>query len=210
MSSLLMLIYLCISIRDIQSSRKQSRLDLVQHSSAEKRASSSLSAHTHRLSTSNNKPNVQVSKTATHASPRSSGVSPTRQGPSALPTHLSSAGTRRPKRRRWSFDIDPIEVLLKHNPSTSDGATQWGFGQILALIVVTPSALSVTDAFSRHGFRRLSRRKKRGNEMDRRSLADDIQEENELSNLMSVLINPLIGILLKLIIAVVLVSHPRN
>ncbi|CAA7265893.1 unnamed protein product [Cyclocybe aegerita] len=88
---------------------------------------------------------------------------------------------RRPKRRRWSFDLDPMfvgiiicqimvftyfivssELFLKRNPTTSNGASQWSFGQILALIVVTPSALSVADAMKRHGLKRLSRRRRQG------------------------------------------------
>jgi len=77
---------------------------------------------------------------------------------------------RRPKRRRWSFDLDPMlvgivicqamvftyfivssELLLKNNPSIDHSAAQWGFGQILALIVVLPSALALIGAVMRHG-----------------------------------------------------------
>ncbi|KAF9056092.1 hypothetical protein BJ165DRAFT_475372 [Panaeolus papilionaceus] len=84
---------------------------------------------------------------------------------------------RRPRRRHWTGELDPMlvgiviwqilmftyfivssELFLKRNPTTSNGATQWGFGQILALIVVMPSALSVVDALSRYGFGKVSRR----------------------------------------------------
>jgi hypothetical protein len=87
---------------------------------------------------------------------------------------------RRPKRRRWSFDLDPMlvgiiicqamvftyfivssELLLRNNPSLDQSAAQWGFGQILALIVVLPSALSLIGAIMKHGVRRLSKRDKK-------------------------------------------------
>uniref|UniRef100_A0A8H7Y7J4 Uncharacterized protein n=1 Tax=Psilocybe cubensis TaxID=181762 RepID=A0A8H7Y7J4_PSICU len=176
MSSLLTFIYVCVAIRDIQSRRQRFELGSARKPRMEKRESHSLSAHISKMSTSSTNPNMQ----ATYAT--SDGVTPTRHASSALRTPLSSAVTRRPKRRRWFYDLDPIEVLLRRNPSTSDGATQWGFGQVLALIVVTPSALSVIDAFSRHGFKRLSKRKKRGHEIHRRSIEDDIREESVLSN----------------------------
>ncbi|PPQ99577.1 hypothetical protein CVT24_005364 [Panaeolus cyanescens] len=84
---------------------------------------------------------------------------------------------RRPRRRHWTGELDPMlvgiviwqiliftyfivssELFLKRNPTTSNGATQWGYGQILALIVVMPSALSVIDALGRYGFKRVSKR----------------------------------------------------
>ncbi|KAL0951548.1 hypothetical protein HGRIS_008231 [Hohenbuehelia grisea] len=86
---------------------------------------------------------------------------------------------RRPKRRRWSSDLDPMlvgivicyvmvltyfivstELLIAANPAGDDAVKEWGFGQILALIVVIPSALSAADAIKENGFRRLSTRKK--------------------------------------------------
>lgn len=91
-----------------------------------------------------------------------------------------SYGKRRPKRRRWSSDLDPmlvgiiicqamvftyfivsIELLLKFNPSADPSTNEWGVGQILALIVVIPSALSLLGAIKEHGFKRLSKRKKK-------------------------------------------------
>lgn len=86
---------------------------------------------------------------------------------------------RRPRRRRWSSDLDPMlvgiiicqamvftyfivstELLLKNNPSLDHSAAQWRFGQILALIVVIPSALSLTGAIMKRGVRRPSQRTK--------------------------------------------------
>ncbi|TFK36991.1 hypothetical protein BDQ12DRAFT_233713 [Crucibulum laeve] len=93
----------------------------------------------------------------------------------------SLRGQRRPKRRRWSVDLDPMfvgilicqvmvftyfivssELLLRRNSAGSHDVNdaQWSFGQILALIVVIPSALSVVGAISQHGFGRLSKRKR--------------------------------------------------
>jgi len=85
---------------------------------------------------------------------------------------------RRPRRRRWSYEVDPMligimicqimvftyfivssELLLAYNQSGSS-SQQLGFGQILALIVVLPSALSVVGALKEHGLKRLSKRKK--------------------------------------------------
>ncbi|KAJ7631063.1 hypothetical protein FB45DRAFT_555792 [Roridomyces roridus] len=86
---------------------------------------------------------------------------------------------RRPRRRRWSYEVDPMligimicqmlvfiyfvassELLLLYNNGAYDSAEQMGFGQILALIVVLPSALSVVGALREHGLKRLSKRKK--------------------------------------------------
>ncbi|KAG6868866.1 hypothetical protein C0993_008614 [Termitomyces sp. T159_Od127] len=63
---------------------------------------------------------------------------------------MSAKTKRRPKRHPWSSDLDPI---------SSNG--QWSFGQILALIVVIPSAFSLAEAMNEHGVKRLSKRKKR-------------------------------------------------
>ncbi|KAF7307047.1 Ketopantoate reductase-like protein [Mycena indigotica] len=94
---------------------------------------------------------------------------------------LPRTSRRRPRRRRWSHasQIDPMligillcqmavfiyfvvssELLLSYNAGASTSVRQWGFGQILALIVVLPSALSVVGAFKAHGLGRLSKRKK--------------------------------------------------
>ncbi|KAJ7161429.1 hypothetical protein C8R43DRAFT_335009 [Mycena crocata] len=86
---------------------------------------------------------------------------------------------RRPRRRRWSYEVDPMligimicqagvttyfivssELLLSYNEGASSSSSQMGFGQILALIVVLPSALSVGGALKEHGLKRLSKRKK--------------------------------------------------
>ncbi|KAG6837669.1 hypothetical protein H0H93_004945 [Arthromyces matolae] len=87
---------------------------------------------------------------------------------------------RRPKRRRWSSDLDPMlvgivicqamvftyfivstELLLKSNPSNDNTSAQWSFGQILALIVVIPSGFSLASAISEHGVKRPSKRSRR-------------------------------------------------
>ncbi|KAJ6503381.1 hypothetical protein C8R47DRAFT_1105910 [Mycena vitilis] len=86
---------------------------------------------------------------------------------------------RRPRRRRWSYEVDPMligimicqilvftyfivssELLLSYNDGAYTSAQEMGFGQILALIVVLPSALSVIGALKRHGLKRLPKRKK--------------------------------------------------
>ncbi|GLB35873.1 hypothetical protein LshimejAT787_0301610 [Lyophyllum shimeji] len=91
----------------------------------------------------------------------------------------SSGGKRRPGRRRWSSNLDPMlvgiiicqamvftyfivstELLLNHNPSKDQSVSQWGFGQILALVVVLPSALSLIGALEEHGVKRRSRPKR--------------------------------------------------
>ncbi|KAG6841777.1 hypothetical protein C0991_007106 [Blastosporella zonata] len=93
----------------------------------------------------------------------------------------STSGKRRPKRRRWSSDLDPMlvgiiicqvmvftyfivstELLLKRNPSNDDSFAQWTFGQILALIVVMPSVFSLAGAISQHGMKPLSKRRRKG------------------------------------------------
>ncbi|KAF9015654.1 hypothetical protein BDQ17DRAFT_59245 [Cyathus striatus] len=95
-------------------------------------------------------------------------------------THTGGNQKTRGKSQRWSSDLDPMfvgivicqvliftyfivssELFLRNNPSPNSNDGQWGFGQILALIVVLPSALSVGGALKRHGFRRLSKRKTR-------------------------------------------------
>lgn len=96
-------------------------------------------------------------------------------------------GKRRPKRRRWSSDVDPMlvgiiicqaiiftyfivstELLLQQNSSDDPSAREWSFGQILALIVVIPSALSVANALNEHGVKRLGKRKRTGMNDERR------------------------------------------
>jgi len=101
------------------------------------------------------------------------------QVPGAEETVLQMIQKRRPRRRRWSYEVDPMligimicqvmvftyfivssELLISYNDGAYTSANQMGFGQILALIVVLPSALSVIGALKDHGLRRLSKRKK--------------------------------------------------
>ncbi|KIM88675.1 hypothetical protein PILCRDRAFT_85227 [Piloderma croceum F 1598] len=86
--------------------------------------------------------------------------------------------THRPRKKQWSGNWDPMllgiavfqivvfayfvvstELLLQWNPYQNDG-NKWGFGQILALIVIIPSALALFSAFSEHGFKRLHKTRK--------------------------------------------------
>jgi len=95
--------------------------------------------------------------------------------------HTKKSGSlkaHRPRRKQWSGNWDPMllgiaafqfvvftyfvvstELLLLWNPYQIDG-NKWGFGQILALIVIIPSALAVFNAFSEHGFKRLHKKRK--------------------------------------------------
>jgi len=56
----------------------------------------------------------------------------------------------------FAYFVVSTEMLLLWNPYQSNGPT-WGFGQILALIVVVPSGVSVFNAFRERGFKRLHR-----------------------------------------------------
>ncbi|KAJ8702246.1 hypothetical protein PTI98_000982 [Pleurotus ostreatus] len=95
------------------------------------------------------------------------------------PESIKRATRRRSKKRRWSSDLDPMfvgimifyatvlvysvvstELMVAFNPSDDDVIKEWGFGQILAIIVVIPSAISVANALAEHGFRRLSKPKR--------------------------------------------------
>jgi len=96
---------------------------------------------------------------------------------------LVMPGIKRKRQRRaeWSPNVDPMlvmisilelvffvyfvvstELLLSHNPEANESANQWAFGQILALILVVPSCISVFGAFREHGFHRLHHRGSRG------------------------------------------------
>ncbi|KAJ7706026.1 hypothetical protein B0H17DRAFT_607251 [Mycena rosella] len=104
---------------------------------------------------------------------------PTRARAASQYSKERAARKRRPRRRRWSYEVDPMligvilcqvivftyflvsnELLLTYNDGASASAQQMGFGQILALVVVLPSALSVVGALKEHGLKRLSKRKK--------------------------------------------------
>ncbi|KAJ7597483.1 hypothetical protein C8J56DRAFT_321192 [Mycena floridula] len=93
-------------------------------------------------------------------------------------TYLSTSPRTRPKRRKWSLEIDEMfvgilicqilvfgyfiacsELLLHYN--NADDSNAIGFGQILALIVVLPSLLSVVGALRKNGLRRLTKKKLR-------------------------------------------------
>jgi len=76
----------------------------------------------------------------------------------------------------FAYFVVSTELLLQWNPYQIDG-NKWGFGQvwgylpgvstmlktifqILALIVIIPSALALFSAFSEHGFKRLHKTRK--------------------------------------------------
>jgi len=96
---------------------------------------------------------------------------------------------RRPKRRSWFVDFDPMllgiticqalvfgyfivssELLRVRNHSAGQADGQWAFGQILALITIAPSLVSLIRAFKEHGFKRTHRRK--GNRRRRKRATD--------------------------------------
>jgi len=100
------------------------------------------------------------------------------RGPSPTGSHSG----RRNRPQTWSpASVDPMlviisilelfffvyfvvstELLLTHNPEADQSANQWGFGQILALILIVPSGISVVSAFLEHGIKRLHHRGSRG------------------------------------------------
>ncbi|KAL4263415.1 hypothetical protein AB1N83_005881, partial [Pleurotus pulmonarius] len=99
--------------------------------------------------------------------------------PSSSPEPVKPAKRRRSTKRRWSRNLDPMfvgmmiyygmvlgyfivstELLMHFNTRDDDVVKEWGFGQILAVVVVIPSAISVTNALAEHGFKRLSKPKR--------------------------------------------------
>ncbi|KAF4573195.1 hypothetical protein EYR36_007705 [Pleurotus pulmonarius] len=99
--------------------------------------------------------------------------------PSSSPEPVEPAKRRRSTKRRWSRNLDPMfvgmmiyygmvlvyfivstELLMRFNTRDNDVVKEWGFGQILAVVVVIPSAISVTNALADHGFKRLSKPKR--------------------------------------------------
>ncbi|KDR85479.1 hypothetical protein GALMADRAFT_234372 [Galerina marginata CBS 339.88] len=183
LSSLLMLLYIWISVHDMRSTHRQNPnpqllRGIPENDKKKTTLRPSPLSPLSSMTLPNGGPNLQLTQAPSTASNRWPTGLHSQESPT-LQARLHSA-LRRPKRRRWSLDVDPMfvgivicqvlvftyfvissELLLLHNPSTNNDANQWGFGQILALIVITPSALSVIDAMSRHGFRRLSKRKRR-------------------------------------------------
>ncbi|KAF7339342.1 Ketopantoate reductase-like protein [Mycena sanguinolenta] len=181
-SSILTAAYLLITLHELRSYRR-SRKDRIECPAGVSvlspptyptipKAASSTSTSTMVISMTYHKPSqpqaVQSPKTAT----------------SEIPPMPSK---RRPRRRRWSYEVDPMligimicqilvftyfivssELLLAYNDGAYASAQQMGFGQILALIVVLPSALSVIGALKEHGLKRLSKRKKANNLRRRR------------------------------------------
>ncbi|KII94080.1 hypothetical protein PLICRDRAFT_674988 [Plicaturopsis crispa FD-325 SS-3] len=84
----------------------------------------------------------------------------------------------RPDRHKWSPEFDPMllgigsfliiifayfivstELLITHN-HTDNSATEWGFGQIMALILVVPSVYSTIYAFYKQGFKPIHKHNK--------------------------------------------------
>ncbi|KAJ7808254.1 hypothetical protein B0H14DRAFT_1518902 [Mycena olivaceomarginata] len=180
-SSLLTAAYLLITLHELRSYRR-SRRERTQHAAG---VSSAVLSPTYphmqtagsSSSASTDGPLPMIISTAYHkpSQPRVS-----LQSPKSTVSHIPPlASKRRPRRRRWSHEIDPMligimicqilvftyfivssELLLSYNDGAYKSAQQMGFGQILALIVVLPSALSVVGALKEHGLKRLSKRKK--------------------------------------------------
>lgn len=161
-SSLLAVTYVLITLHELRLYRR-SRKECTRHAMC-------LSPRT--ISSVHELPGP-LSPTAYHKPPRQ--ASP--QFPKAKVAQILHK--RRPRRRRWSYDVDPMligimicqimvftyfivssELLLAYNGGATAPSQQMGFGQILALVVVLPSALSVVGALKEHGLKRLSKRKK--------------------------------------------------
>jgi uncharacterized membrane protein len=71
----------------------------------------------------------------------------------------------------FTYFIVSSELLLVHNRAgDGDGVSNdvVGFGQILALVVVVPSLISVIAAFRKHGFGKLEKRMKAERKKNRR------------------------------------------
>jgi len=60
----------------------------------------------------------------------------------------------------FTYFIVSTELLLIRNPGPDNSAGEWGFGQIIALVVVIPSIFSVMEAFAEVGFKRVHRRRR--------------------------------------------------
>ncbi|PSR76651.1 hypothetical protein PHLCEN_2v8248 [Hermanssonia centrifuga] len=60
------------------------------------------------------------------------------------------------------YFIVVTELLLKRNKQADNSGGLWGFGQILALIVIVPSLISVLTALQEFGLKRVHHRRSRG------------------------------------------------
>ncbi|KAL0572932.1 hypothetical protein V5O48_009045 [Marasmius crinis-equi] len=183
-SSLLLTLYVGLSLREVYSFYRNRR---------KRTSGSSASADT---STSEFKPISPPTPTSpgsqTPISPPPSAMAQRHSSPAidtlaqATESSVNSAQHRRPKRRRWSSDnLDPMlvgiliieflvwtyfvvsceELISKNDANDGEAA---GFGQIVALVVVTPSLLSMIGAIRENGFGRLSVKKKNQNKKSRR------------------------------------------
>ncbi|KAK7058452.1 hypothetical protein VNI00_002086 [Paramarasmius palmivorus] len=93
--------------------------------------------------------------------PDSPRVSSSESSPRSPHSHHGGKTPRRPKRRRWSDDLDPMtigvfichimifiyfvvscELLLYKNGSDSEDRDAVGFGQVVAMVAIIPSVLS--------------------------------------------------------------------
>ncbi|KAJ7040457.1 hypothetical protein C8F04DRAFT_1083629 [Mycena alexandri] len=175
-SSILAAAYVLITLHELRSYRKNRKdhhekaiSSSATYPRSPKTASSSASAAL-------DYPLPMITATAYHKPSR---VQVVPQYPKESASQNPHTSKRRPRRRRWSYEVDPMligimicqilvfiyfvvstELLLKYNDGAYSSAQQMGFGQILALIVVLPSALSVIGALKEHGLKRLSKRKK--------------------------------------------------
>ncbi|KAJ7727826.1 hypothetical protein DFH07DRAFT_224636 [Mycena maculata] len=180
-STILTIAYVVITLHELRSYRKSRKenkdgaMPSPTHPKSPKAVSSSTSVPT--ISNDHSLPRP-VHSAAYHKPVRSWHMPP--QSPGDTSSQVPhSTHKHRPRRRRWSYEVDPMligimicqicvfiyfvassELLLSYNKGAYSSAQQMGFGQILALIVVLPSALAVVGALKEHGLKRLSKRKK--------------------------------------------------
>ncbi|KAJ6604800.1 hypothetical protein DFH09DRAFT_322601 [Mycena vulgaris] len=178
-SSILTAAYVLITLHELRSYRRSRKeVDEYAASSMDPRSLRATSSSTSVPTTSTLYPLPGLISPTAYHKPTRSQVLP--QYPTeTVPQVPHVARKRRPRRRRWSYEVDPMligimicqimvftyfivssELLLSYNEGANASAQQWGFGQILALVVVLPSALSVVGALKEHGLKRLSKRKK--------------------------------------------------
>ncbi|KAG6910508.1 hypothetical protein DXG01_009927 [Tephrocybe rancida] len=201
-TSLLTAVYFLITLQELYSYRQSYRGDSKNMHTKSLSVADSLTPTSPLGNSRPNAPSIHTPSSSVTLS------SPGRDPPIPHPYRIAAAphlpqsppkvsGRRRPKRRRWSSDLDPMlvgiiicqvlvftyfivstELLLKRNPSNDNSSALWSFGQILALIVVIPSAFSLAGAISEHGVKRLSKRKKRGTRAGERGKKREEDPEN--------------------------------
>ncbi|KAJ6519972.1 hypothetical protein C8R45DRAFT_42560 [Mycena sanguinolenta] len=182
-SSILTATYLLVTLHELRSYRR-SRKDRTEYPAGVSFALSPPTYPTNPKAASSSSTSTMKISMAYHKPSQPQAVQSAKATVSEIPPMSSK---RRPRRRRWSYEVDPMligimicqilvftyfivssELLLAYNDGAYASAQQMGFGQILALIVVLPSALSVVGALKEHGLKRLSKRKKANSPRHRR------------------------------------------